>query len=548
MAQKQTSLYENMNTDNQCVMQHHTDNGHIEDNTNYDSFSGLKSSDLYPDSKGKGFETYLMTGDMIIRTSVPQVCDQSAKPALQKKQKVSSQPDSEITHHDNKVKHSKIPQSTTRKNNTEKKTQVSKIPKVTTHNKESKDSKNEDTVSPQVVPNTPNAVDSDWYSYSNTSGPCYPELDIPPDDISSEDDAYKTLDTCLNLDDLPPPPADLLIQKPLDSNRGYSSDQVVPEFESFVSSYGQDFTKPADMSQNQNNTRVQEGLCSYLVNENLVSEPNKCDTNEMDLPAETSRKCHQNNHPDNEHTNPNMKGMVRTSKSHENYLESNKKEAALSCIDIDFDENKASSVDVLTYGSISMETTQCSNCTAENESMLPSDSTFKSHIWPENTQSDSALPHHTSPTHKPLQTSDGIVLDLDSLSDVNPYTARNGENHLYGEQGLIEDKKQTVWLPEDNQQSSDDLGSSVSPSRTPVQVTQGYGRSSKEDCTGNEIDFNEDLSKNSYLEDSQYSDTDSICHQVYKDVDQPSAARLAKRLFLLDGFKKQDVSRHLGKK
>lgn len=46
------------------------------------------------------------------------------------------------------------------------------------------------------------------------------------------------------------------------------------------------------------------------------------------------------------------------------------------------------------------------------------------------------------------------------------------------------------------------------------------------------------------------SDVDSLhsFHYSPKAVDMPSAVRLAKRLFHLDGFKKSDVSRHLSKK
>lgn len=46
------------------------------------------------------------------------------------------------------------------------------------------------------------------------------------------------------------------------------------------------------------------------------------------------------------------------------------------------------------------------------------------------------------------------------------------------------------------------------------------------------------------------SDVDSLhsYHYSPKGVDIPSAVRLAKRLYLLDGFKKSDVSRHLSKK
>lgn len=50
------------------------------------------------------------------------------------------------------------------------------------------------------------------------------------------------------------------------------------------------------------------------------------------------------------------------------------------------------------------------------------------------------------------------------------------------------------------------------------------------------------------LEDE--SDVESISSFKFgpKAVDLPSAVRLAKRLFTLDGFKKSDVSRHLSKK
>jgi hypothetical protein len=44
------------------------------------------------------------------------------------------------------------------------------------------------------------------------------------------------------------------------------------------------------------------------------------------------------------------------------------------------------------------------------------------------------------------------------------------------------------------------------------------------------------------------SDTGSIYHQPLKDVDVPSAQRLAKRLYILEGFQKKDISKHLSKK
>jgi PH/SEC7 domain-containing protein len=52
------------------------------------------------------------------------------------------------------------------------------------------------------------------------------------------------------------------------------------------------------------------------------------------------------------------------------------------------------------------------------------------------------------------------------------------------------------------------------------------------------------------LSSEDESDIESLhsFHYSPKAVDIPSAIRLAKRLFWLDGFKKSDVSRHLSKK
>lgn len=52
------------------------------------------------------------------------------------------------------------------------------------------------------------------------------------------------------------------------------------------------------------------------------------------------------------------------------------------------------------------------------------------------------------------------------------------------------------------------------------------------------------------LSSEEESDVESLhsFHYSPKAVDLPSAIRLAKRLYSLDGFKKSDVSRHLSKK
>lgn len=56
-------------------------------------------------------------------------------------------------------------------------------------------------------------------------------------------------------------------------------------------------------------------------------------------------------------------------------------------------------------------------------------------------------------------------------------------------------------------------------------------------------------SLNSSVDSSEESDLESLqsYHPPVRTIDVPSAERLAKRLFYLDGFKRTDVSRHLGK-
>ncbi|XP_030758159.1 exchange factor for Arf-6 isoform X3 [Sitophilus oryzae] len=62
-------------------------------------------------------------------------------------------------------------------------------------------------------------------------------------------------------------------------------------------------------------------------------------------------------------------------------------------------------------------------------------------------------------------------------------------------------------------------------------------------------DYKDDEKRSSPLSSEDESDVESLhsFHYSPKAVDMPSAIRLAKRLFSLDGFKKSDVSRHLSK-
>lgn len=71
-----------------------------------------------------------------------------------------------------------------------------------------------------------------------------------------------------------------------------------------------------------------------------------------------------------------------------------------------------------------------------------------------------------------------------------------------------------------------------------------------QECEQEDDGNREGANKSSPLSSEDESDVESLhsFHYSPKAVDMPSAIRLAKRLYSLDGFKKSDVSRHLSKK
>lgn len=78
---------------------------------------------------------------------------------------------------------------------------------------------------------------------------------------------------------------------------------------------------------------------------------------------------------------------------------------------------------------------------------------------------------------------------------------------------------------------------------------QGHGGELVLQETSNDHENREEDNRSSPLSSEDESDVESLhsFHYSPKAVDMPSAIRLAKRLYSLDGFKKSDVSRHLSK-
>ena len=102
---------------------------------------------------------------------------------------------------------------------------------------------------------------------------------------------------------------------------------------------------------------------------------------------------------------------------------------------------------------------------------------------------------------------------------------------------------------------SDDFSESIKPTTSMTSsssITHPANASNFEDFSNginNNNGMNNFPSLNSSVDSSEESDLESLrsFHPPPKAIDVPSALRLAKRLFHLEGFRRTDVSRHLGK-
>ncbi|GFN83172.1 PH and sec7 domain-containing protein [Plakobranchus ocellatus] len=214
------------------------------------------------------------------------------------------------------------------------------------------------------------------------------------------------------------------------------------------------------------------------------------------------------------------RNLVRTSKSHENYLQAG---TGIAFVNIDIDDNLAYSLDTLTY-----------------------------HDSPDSSSDNVAS--------EPVQMS----RSLDNSPDKRAEKLNGDREFPPGVLNLEDSKVETVQLQYEN-------GKDVDYNVGAMLQTNNSGNS----CLGmsNSSDFSYNQSKDDAVDisavDSRLSghvwdapsgdslnlsvlsdesDADSLYHQPSKGVDRPSAVRLAKRLFHLEGFRKSDVSRHLSKK
>ncbi|KAL8608977.1 hypothetical protein ACOMHN_062860 [Nucella lapillus] len=413
-----------------------------------------------PTSKGKGFETFLMTGDMIIRTTPPHQKsrgpEDSPSPSLKRKDMCdggSGGSPKERAYSGEGSPHIPAPKRMTQNVSAENSAKlVAPVARAPVASIEELSDMSQSSSSGEFMDNT-KVSSGDSYSLGT------PTLAA---DTSRLDAALETLGK---------------LGSSLPGSETNSADNTLHEAPSsgdsgvLQDSNGSDSdTADAKMADEDSIQRV---MTTSMSEEKIVREMSKTDTG---------------NRP-----------LVRTSKSHENYLQT---EAGLSLVPIDIDDNMAYSLDTLTY--------QDSNSDSSNEKVS------------EVVQQTCSL--HSSPEKA---VTDGVGGDS------------RGDREFIPSFISLQDSKHTKPAHRLDPQGRLNGGTGS--------FEQNGGASfSARNYSGEAGDHDGDLMQLSMRSDD--SDADSLYHQPSKGVDQPSAARLAKRLFHLEAFRKSDVSRHLSKK
>ena len=221
-------------------------------------------------------------------------------------------------------------------------------------------------------------------------------------------------------------------------------------------------------------------------------------------------------------------GVVRSSWSQENYFE----DSDVTCVDIDLDDDDlASSVDVLHYrDTAAAGDTQPYNWTEDDIRRADSLSTGKLRSW------------------APLK-GDEVFAELFS-SDSESSLADSDYSSAYAQPASSDFRKKAaktygvgVAIDFDPSEDASNTVISLSSATNSHRLTNW---NSPDSPTSSSDNFDDVSDGTISFSTSVFSDI--ATRPSSKDVDRPSAARLAKRLYYLQGFRKSDISRHLTKK
>ena len=358
------------------------------------------------------------------------------------------------------------------------------------------------------------------------------ELDIPPDDISSEDEMYKS-ECDVDIDDLPPPPDDFL------------SDFAPPPTEianSFLME-GTQSTQPSQLNNTWDNSvanvrtvssNSQPVLsCPHLNDQLLPKDCYGLESRNNVMSSHSAEKIATNSEKNqNGQTNSDRLIVVRGSKSHENYLQF---DDGIGFVAINLEDGVAASIDALHYeksGSSleSLEVTSSGQDRAVHslENLPKNDKieSLDSVLIPSFISIDKSAPVETI---KPQEVSKVFKQSSLPSSPEHPIHERPSQN-------LVSNDMETKCILQlgiiETSDCQDDSNLDIT-----ISADQDTDLQLCDDETGQVSD-----ALNGILFD------EDAWRPPLKDVDRPSAQRLAKRLFNLDGFQRSDVAKHLGKK
>lgn len=272
-------------------------------------------------------------------------------------------------------------------------------------------------------------------------------------------------------------------------------------------SHGNTLSKESFLS-DETLTGTEEALLTDNTNSNMrPSLTGQTETGETMIASSSGEKF-------SIHSGNTERLLVRTSKSHENYLQAG---TGIALVSIDIEDNLAYSLDTLTYH----DSPDSSMDSVASEPMQMSRSLDNS---PEKkSEKSSSIEREFIPGFISLDDTKPAKLKLNKQKD----DTENGRHDEFNNSGNFMDVTYAS-SPSHRFQNRDNRDGKFNNDSLLGQTLDISG--------GDSVHLGEDL------------DTDSLYHQPSKAVDKPSAERLAKRLFNLEGFRKSDVSRHLCKK
>ena len=577
----------------------------------------LEKSDSLDSSGSKRFETFLMTGDMIIRTS---------KPGKLKKSELSRKMSPDRRSLDSPER--KLTDSPERRGRDSPSSRATPSP-----DRLSEDSSSEHRQSPlhkskipqpvskvnlvPIVPQVPDGIESpeNYDEFHNgTKSPPIPAAPVLPPSGSYTDNEImsKSSDT----ESWPPPPPPLDEQEKaeayLDLHSSRPEDLPPPQLEAGSQRARQELLQrkwvdnvPSDSFTSQESTAQSS--------ETYDSATDKTEENRISVDSgiDTSQQTSQRNiviSKSAEKISYSNNAQMRSSKSHENYLES----TDLTMVNIDFEDNVAASLDALHYTEQSMTSLEYipSSSSSVQQQQQQSQQHHQQQSPQQHQQQHPHLHQHVSPASRSLHSSPEKRTDRNermimpgfiqleearSISKLKeggkvregaqrsfsleergtgpiveyedgPYTAAaDSDNVMFGAplqlrpqeeidnfessdltvDGVSEPLSEPIPIPIATKNTAE-LVQSILNSKIGADEPNGDTLSDLQHSNNNGGDNN----GGSVSPDngSDISDAESIYHQPTKAVDRPSAQRLANRLYEQDGFKKSDISRHLSKK